>query len=494
MSSQDLLTELDLLVRSRYGLIILETPEEERAEAILRELSLRLSTPLHIWTAPRGLRRVAPPGPAIAGTEDVGKALEQIDLPTAEGLYFFRGLDQWLGDPLVRERLKDAIRHFTRSLGAIVLAGDGLVLPPELQGEGARVKVPVPQEAEYRELLRRVVRDLSPRMDLVPDEVDRMLAALRGLTLSEAQRILTRVVLDDGRLDASDIDDVVAAKREAVRSGDLLEYCTGDAGLDEVAGLDALKSWLQKRRALIADPKRAERYGLPFPKGILLLGVPGCGKSLCAKAVAREWELPLLRLDPGRLYNKFVGETERNLRRAIASAEHAAPVVLWVDEIEKAFSTDSGAEDGGLSTRVLGSFLSWLQDREQQVFLVATANEVQRLPPELIRKGRFDEVFFVDLPGPEQRRAIFEIHLRRRKVTLPATDVADLAERTEGFSGAEIEQVIVAGQYTAFAADGALSTVILQTEIGATRPLSATMDSRFAELRQWAKGRAVMAG
>jgi SpoVK/Ycf46/Vps4 family AAA+-type ATPase len=210
--------------------------------------------------------------------------------------------------------------------------------------------------------------------------------------------------------------------------------------------------------------------------------------------VAREWDLPLLRLDPGRLYNKFVGETERNLRRAIASAEHAAPVVLWVDEIEKAFSTDSGTEDGGLSTRVLGSFLSWLQERQQPVFLVATANDVQRLPAELIRKGRFDEVFFVDLPSAGDRRDIFEIHLRRRHLEIAAIEFGDLVARTEGFSGAEIEQAIVAGLYTAFADNGTLTAGILRSEIAATRPLSATMDTRFAALREWAAGRTVMAG
>jgi SpoVK/Ycf46/Vps4 family AAA+-type ATPase len=253
-----------------------------------------------------------------------------------------------------------------------------------------------------------------------------------------------------------------------------------------------LKRWLAQRRAIITDPQKAAAIGLPFPKGILLVGVPGCGKSLAAKAVAMEWGLPLLKLDPANLYNKYVGESERNFKRAMQTAERMAPVVLWIDELEKAFAS-AGDEDGGVSMRVLGSFLSWMQDRRGDVFVVATANDVTRLPPEFLRKGRFDEIFFVDLPGEEARRALFEIHLRRRNQAPERFDLPALARATEGFSGAEVEQVIVSGLYTAFSAGAPLSTAMLLEEAARTRPLSRTMGERIHALRMWARDRTVSA-
>jgi SpoVK/Ycf46/Vps4 family AAA+-type ATPase len=259
----------------------------------------------------------------------------------------------------------------------------------------------------------------------------------------------------------------------------------------DIADLAGLKAWLAKRRAIVADPAGADAFGLSFPKGILLVGVPGAGKSLCAKAVAMDWTLPLLKLDPGRLYNKYVGESERNFRRACQVAERLAPCVLFIDELEKAFA--SGDEDGGLSQRVLGSFLSWLQDRRAPVFTVATANDVSRLPPEFLRKGRFDEVFFVDLPDEPSRAEIFRIHLARRGRDPAALDLAALAAAADGFSGAEIEQAVVAALYTAFSGAGAVDTALLLRELGGTAPLSRTAAEKVAALRAWADGRAVPA-
>ncbi|HEV2131942.1 MAG TPA: AAA family ATPase, partial [Longimicrobiaceae bacterium] len=290
-----------------------------------------------------------------------------------------------------------------------------------------------------------------------------------------------------------DLRAVVETKTAVVEREGLLEYYPVEESMAEVAGLDGLKGWLAKRRMILADPERARQYGLPFPKGVLLLGVPGCGKSHSAKAVSTEWGLPLLKFDPAGLYNKYIGETEKNFKRAIGTAEKLAPVILWIDEIEKAFASSGEGEDGGVSRRLLGSFLSWLQERGGDVFVVATANDVTRLPPELLRKGRFDEVFFVDLPGAKARRAIFEIHLRRRGQDPTRFDLARLVEATEGFSGAEIEQVIVSGLYTAFASHAELSDRILLEEIAATRPLSRVMPERIAALREWARERTVAA-
>ena len=251
---------------------------------------------------------------------------------------------------------------------------------------------------------------------------------------------------------------------------------------------------MDKRSKVVTNPEEARRYGLVFPKGMLLVGVPGTGKSLCAKAVAMHWKLPLLKMDPASLYNKYIGQTEQNFREAMATAERMAPVVLWIDEIEKAFATGEGEGDaGGTTTRVLGTFLTWLQERKGDVFVVATANDVSRLPPELLRKGRLDEIFFVDLPGLEDRKALFEIHLRRRKHKPAGFDLDALAATADGFSGAEIEQVIVAGLHTAFADDAALSTAMLAHELAATVPLSRSMAERIGALRTWAEGRTVPA-
>jgi SpoVK/Ycf46/Vps4 family AAA+-type ATPase len=257
--------------------------------------------------------------------------------------------------------------------------------------------------------------------------------------------------------------------------------------MSDIADLAGLKAWLAERRAIITDPARARNFGLTFPKGVLLLGVPGCGKSLCAKAVAREWALPLLKLDPANLYNKYVGESEKNFKRAMSTAEKMAPVVLWIDELEKAFSSSGGDEDGGLSARIFGTFLSWLQDRKGDVFVVATANDVAKLPPEFLRKGRFDEIFFVDLPDAETRSSLLSVHLKKRGQDPARFDLARLVEATDGFSGAEVEQGIVSGLYSAFSAKQGLSSQILLDEFTRTRPISQTMGDKIAWLREWAR-------
>jgi SpoVK/Ycf46/Vps4 family AAA+-type ATPase len=289
------------------------------------------------------------------------------------------------------------------------------------------------------------------------------------------------------------VGEALEAKRKMVQQDGLLEYWPAEQGMAEVAGLSGLKAWLAKRRASVIDPQRATEFGLSFPKGVLLLGVPGCGKSLCAKAVAHEWGLPLLKLDPANLYDKYVGDSEKNFKRAMQTAERLAPIVLWIDELEKAFAAGSGEDDGGVSRRIFGSFLSWLQDRRGDVFVVATSNDVTKLPPEFIRKGRFDEVFFVDLPSARARGEITTIHLRKRKQDPAAFDLPRLVAAADGFSGAEIEQAIVAALYTAFSTSAPLSTEVLLGELGSTRPLSRIMNERLADLRRWAADRTVAA-
>ncbi|MEO8636799.1 MAG: AAA family ATPase [Gemmatimonadales bacterium] len=493
MNTPDPLAELDILVRSRYGIILLDTADASEADTILRGLATRQSLALWMWSRHAGLRRIGGDGALAKDTQHPLAALQYLTLAGAEGLFVFPVHEPWLDDAGVASALHEAGVMLGQRRGAVVLVGDAVKLPPSLARHSATIPIASPTPDQYRDLLRRVVRDLQPKMQLSPENTTTLLQELRGLTREEARRILTRVILDDGLLAPHDILKVSAAKRQSVLQESLLEYYPAEESLADVAGLAQLKAWLASRQAVVNDPARAAQFHLPFPRGILLLGVPGCGKSLTAKAVAKGWGLPLVRLDASRLYNKYVGETERNLHRAFRAAERVAPTVLWIDEIEKAFAIDGGSDDGGLSLRLLGSFLSWLQERKESVFVVATANEIQRIPPELLRKGRFDEVFFVDLPSAEERAAIFRLQLTRRGQALDAFSPEALAAATEGWSGAEIEQAVVGALYACLSARAPLSDLSLLQEIERTQPLSVTMQERIAELRRWAHGRTVPA-
>jgi len=489
--------DLELLVRSRYALIVLETYEEERADAFLRHVATKLSIPLLCWSRSRGLRRgTSHLEPAIDGTAEPAAALSAVERE-GSGIYHFPGFDAYLEDALIAAHVKDAVVYLATRRGAIVVSGVDVRLPISLRAHAVTVRVPAPAIEEYAALLERVLRTLSAKMpirvDITPADRSRLVKNLMGLTMIEAEKIVSRILLEDAALTERDVERVSSAKRQVIEQGRLLEYEPARQGMNDVAGLAGLKEWLAKRKLIVADPNRAEAFGLSFPKGVLLLGVPGCGKSLCAKSVAREWGLPLLRLDPANLYDRYMGDSEKNFRRALQTAERMAPVVLWIDELEKAFASSGSEEDGGVSRRIFGSFLSWLQDRQGDVFVVATSNDVTTLPPEFIRKGRFDEVFFVDLPSPEVRREILSIHLAKRKQQGNGLDLDAVVRATEGFSGAELEQAIVAALYTAFARGSLLTTEILMEEVAETRPLARTMPERIAGLREWAKDRTVAA-
>ncbi|PYQ10458.1 MAG: AAA family ATPase [Acidobacteria bacterium] len=492
MPARDPLKDLQLLIKSRYAIIVLETTEATRAETLLRRLAAQLPLPFFLWSRTKGLRRDGGDSP-IYGTADPGQALATVESSRLPALYYFQGLGDDLEDKLLAERLKDAAEPLSRSSGALVLTGVGLVLPESIKAMTAILKLPSLQLSDYKDLLQRILKDLSSRMpvqvQMRSEDFARLLNNLKGLTLMEAERILTKSIVEDGKLSPGDIAAVVDAKKAVVEREGVLEYFPVEEGMAEIADLAGLKQWLAERRALLDDPDRAARFGLAFPKGVLLLGVPGCGKSLCAKAVAREWNLPLLKLDPAGLYNKYVGESEKNFKKAMAMAEKLSPTVLWIDELEKAFSVSGNAEDGGLSQRIFGTFLSWLQDRAGDVFVVATANDVSLLPPEFLRKGRFDEIFFVDLPDAEARAALFAIHLKKRAKDPRLFDLRRLVQATEGFGGSEVEQAIVAGLYTAFNGKQELTTEIILSEISHTKPIARTMGERIQGLRDWAKER-----
>ena len=495
MPMRDSVREMGLLVRSGHSLLLAGGGEDpDRLETLLAHLAASLDLPLFVWTRARGLARHGQTGAAY-GTDDPGRALSHITSSPIPALYLLRSMETHLGNDVIASRLAEAARALRGVGGALILPGVGLELPGELAARATPVALPGPGREELRGLLTHILRDISARrpveVDLTVAEREQLLGHMAGLTLLEAEKILTKAIIEDGRLSVEDIRHVVDAKRAVVEKEGLLEYTPLEDHRTEVADLAGLKEWLRKRTAILADPARARAFGLTFPKGILLVGVPGCGKSLSAKAVAAEWSLPLLRLDPSALYNKYIGESERNFRRAMDAAERMAPVVLWIDELEKAFA--SGGEDGGVSQRILGSFLSWMQERKGDVFVVATANDVSRLPPEFLRKGRFDEIFFVDLPDAATRGEIFRIHLALRDQHPAGFDLPTLAAATPDFSGAEIEQVVISGLYTAFSGTGVLDTPLLLEEVGRTRPLATTMREKVAAMRAWARERTVPA-
>jgi SpoVK/Ycf46/Vps4 family AAA+-type ATPase len=496
MPPQDVLRDIELLLQSRYGLIHIHTEEADRALSLLQHVADRISTPLFTWSRLEGIKRVGWKG-SIFETREARKAMAHVAAADIPAIYHFHGIGSHLEtDEVFRAQVKAGAKKMENLHGAIVFTGTDVHLPSDLDAMAATVMLPAPGEEEYRSLLGNLLRDLSQRqyveVNLTKEETAGLLKHLSGLTLLEAEKILTKAIIEDHRLTPEDIKHVITAKKAVVEREGLLEYYPVEQTMADIADLANLKKWLEKRKAVVANPLKAEEFGLSFPRGVLLLGVPGCGKSLSAKAVASEWRLPLLKFDTSNLYNKYIGESEKNFKRAIRAAERMAPVVLWIDELEKAFAV-GGNEDGGVSQRILGTFLSWMQDRKGEVFIVATANEIERLPPEFLRKGRFDEIFFVDLPDRGTRHEIFRIHLASRGQNPESFDLLRLADDSEGFTGSEIEEVVVSGLYTAFSDNQTLTTVDLEREVLATVPLSVTMVEKVSALRAWAQSRTVPA-
>jgi SpoVK/Ycf46/Vps4 family AAA+-type ATPase len=352
-----------------------------------------------------------------------------------------------------------------------------------------RFTLEMPDVTELRDVVRLAVESISARqrvqVDLSRDDAVRLVQALQGLTLNQARQVVAQAIVEDGRLCADDIHTIVRCKGEMIERGGILEFFPVEENTFEIGGFARLKSWLESARVGFSEEARA--LNLNAPKGVLLVGVQGCGKSLAAKFIAREWQLPLLKLDAGRLYEKYVGESEKNFRKAAALAEAMAPVILWVDEIEKAFAQGGGDADGGLSQRLFGSFLTWLQEKKDEVFVVGAANDLMNVPPELLRKGRFDEIFFVDLPTREERMSIFAIHLRLRKQNPDAFDLAALAAATEGFSGAEIEQAVISALYRSLQKKQPLSAAALIEAASSTTPLSVSRAEDVARVQEVGK-------
>ena len=495
MPEINILREIEILIRSHYGLIFIETNETDRAEEYIKQLRNYLNTKLIIWTPAKGLYESGLKN-VIYKTRDAHKVLEHITQLPPDNIYLLNQYTSYLKDKVIVSEMFDVIKRFSKSRGALILTGSVLEIPELLFSYTAKIMLPLPDKEEFEKLMKKVYNEVTNTMDMTveisKDELNLLINNLKGFTREQAKRFLFKIMIDDGKLTFDDIRSVIKEKKSIIEKEGVLEYFTVDERFEDIADLYGLKDWLNKRKRFITEPEAAKAAGLTFPKGILLLGVPGTGKSLSAKAVSMEWGLPLLKLESSLIYDKYIGETEKKFKLALTTAERMSPLVLWIDEIEK-FFTSGSENDSGVSNRIMGTFLSWLQEREGNVFVVATANNISGIPSELLRKGRFDEIFFVDLPEMDIRKEIFKIHLKKRGYGNAMIDVDYLAAETDGFSGAEIEQLIVSALYTAFSYDRKLSIQILHDEIKNTSPLSKMRAEQITYLRNWAKGRTAKA-
>jgi len=486
----------DLLVAltAKVPLVVIETDDEKRACEQLLDCAQGISKPCFKWTASDGIKamtrgfQIIEPG----HNPEPEAVLRQIKDETKASVYVLCDFHPYLADnPLLVRLLKDIALNHDVIEHVLVLVSHELSIPAEIRGLSMRVSLQLPTEKEISEIVRDEARRWSEmrggRATSDRGALMHLVRTVRGMGHQDVRRLVRTAIFDDGVIDHSDIPAVNKAKFELMNMDGVLSFEFAVQPMDQVGGLDNLKTWLQRRQSVFADGGQ----DTDIPKGVLLVGVQGAGKSLAAKAVASLWHLPLLRLDFGALYNKFFGETERNLRQSLAQAEVMSPCVLWIDEIEKGLAT--GDNDNGTSKRILGTLLTWMAERKERVFMVATSNDISQLPPELMRKGRFDEIFFVDLPGPDARRTIFRIHLNRRQISAIDFDLDMLVEASAGFSGAEIEQAVVSGLFTARAQEISLNDQILLAQIHDTRPLSVVMAEQVAALRLWAEGRTVKA-
>jgi SpoVK/Ycf46/Vps4 family AAA+-type ATPase len=495
MPNQDPRSELALLVNSEYPIIYVDTWEESRASAILEEVAEDLGIPFFEWAITTGIAR--PGGAPMYNTHEPAQALATVASLAGEGLFLLKDFHKYLDQDVIVRKLRDLAEKFRRERHAIVITSPVVSIPIELEKDVARFALGLPTEADLNQLAGATVRELaaqhSLKNTLPPEQMPALVRSLRGLTLDEARRILTQSILEKNSLDLDTITFVHEAKSKLVKDQGVIEFLKPEAGLTSVGGLTRLKAWLEKRRAALSP--EASRFGLDPPKGILIFGVQGCGKSLCAKAVAREGNMALLKFDSSALLDKYIGESERNLRKSLQVAEAVAPAVLWIDEVEKMFPSAAlhSDADGGLSMRLFGAFLTWMQEKTAPVFVVATSNDIFSLPPEFLRKGRFDELFFVDLPNAEERQTVFSIHLAKHQQDPAKFSLPQLAEASAGFSGAEIEQAVKSALYSAFEQKGPLTMNMLLKELHSTYPMSVTMKEKIEELRAWAQQRAVPA-
>ena len=508
------------LCRARFPMIYLPTWEEERALKTLFRIGkdtafIKTARVIFIWRITAGIElienesEISTGGKIEKDTVDPLKALEFIqkyDKPALLVLLDFHVyFDNRKPESKVIRKIRDTVNMLKGGMVPknVILLSPRLILPNELQKDITIVDFDLPDYRDIKQSLKRIINDnrgnAKIRFDLDENSSEELARAAQGLTLQEAENAFARAIVERGCLDKDSRDIIVEEKRQIIKKTGVLEYIQSDLNLDDVGGLGNLKKWLLKRNN--SWQARAAKYSLPAPKGVLITGVPGCGKSLTAKAISAMWKLPLLRMDVGKIFSGIVGSSEENMRNAIKTAEAAAPSILWIDEIEKGFSGVSGSGDSGTSTRVFGTFLTWMQEKKNPVFVVATANNIHALPSEMMRKGRFDEIFFVDLPTTSERKAIFKVHLMRRLKDADvkgsfdwSEDALDhLAAETEGFVGAEIENAVISGLFEAFCDNRAIRMEDFDKAIANTVPLVVTQAEQISAIRTWANVRAVAA-
>lgn len=481
--------DLEIILKSHIPIVVIETREERRAVQLIQSLQFKLGVPIYKWTVTEGLQRIDLDYAPQRINAEPSEVLGNIKAGKQNGIYALLDFHPYLDNPMHIRLLKDIALDYSIHYQTIVLISHEIQIPPELKNFSARVELRLPSDESLRDIVNGVAESWSKqhrkKVKANPKSFDALVKNLSGLTHSEAKRLAHTAIYDDGAITPDDLPQVMKAKYAFLNKEGMLHFELDTEKFSNVGGFGRLKNWLRQRQPAF----EGKLPGVDLPKGILLLGVQGCGKSLAAKAVAGVLGIPLLRLEFGAMFNKYHGETERNLRESLKAAEVMHPCVLWIDEMEKGISV--GENDGGTSNRVLGTFLTWMAEKKAAVFIVATANEIDRLPPELIRKGRFDEIFFVDLPDDVNRALIYEIHLRKRDYDPAQFDLPRLSAASEGFSGAEIEQSVVASIYAAHAQQVSLNNQHILQEIKNTRPLSVVMAERITHLRNWAKDRTV---
>lgn len=518
------LDRLKVLLNSSTPIVVMETVEEVRAVRMVRAACAELELATFEWTIASGLARSGSQSPekqledgllpggysaarrndseqstkAIYNSQDPAQMLSNLESISVEAAFILKDFHRHLEDAVVVRRLRDVGQKFSTNRRTVILTGPRMAIPPELASLVEFFELALPDKTRLRQIvdetLVRISKSHTLQRKLDAAGIDALVENLRGLTEEEADRAISQTLVARYALSPECITDVLEAKKALLKRSEMLEFIDASDNMASVGGLENLKQWLAQRRN--SWEPQARQFGLEPPKGVIILGVQGCGKSLCARAVAGEWKLPLVKFDTAAVYDKYIGETEKRIQRVFKVAEGLAPCVLWIDELEKVFAgsgPDSASADAGVSSRLLASFLSWMQERKAPVFVAATCNNVTVLPPELIRKGRFDELFFVDLPNAAERKQVFSIQLKKRKRNPADYDLDRVTAAAEGFSGAEIESAVQTALYGAFARKQELATDDLLNALKATVPLSTTRAEEIAELRSWAQQRAVWA-
>ncbi len=471
--------ELDLTLRARYPILYIQSSEEERVETSIQNVAKQLGRKVYIWDFVDGYQ-----GETAVGKRNPLQALEFMEKITVSAVFILRDFDRFLDDIAIARKLKNLQRHLKGQAQNITILAPKITIPEHLTEVITVLEFPLPQALEIRQELGQITANIGTKLE--PRVIDELVQASQGLSLERIRRVLAKAVAEHGELTPEDVELILAEKRQTIRQTQILEFYPSTAEISDIGGLDNLKEWLLRRGNSFSE--KARQYGLPHPKGLLLAGIQGTGKSLTAKAIAHHWHLPLLRLDVGRLFAGLVGESESRTRQMIQLAEALSPCILWIDEIDKAFSSNSdGRGDAGTTGRVFGTLLTWMAEKNSPVFIVATANNIRQLPPELLRKGRFDEVFFVGLPAQTERQQIFTVHLTKfRPLNLRNYDCDRLAYETPCFSGAEIEQAIIEAMHLGFSQNRDFTTEDILEAVSQIVPLAQTAQKEIQLLQEWA--------